>query len=78
MPLTLALATTLGLGLVMASSARADGMLFQHTIPREVDAYDFTTGGPYMAPRSRTATTPRTTLASSINAWAVPPASSTG
>ena len=25
-------------------------MLFQHTIPREVDAYDFTTGGPYMAP----------------------------
>ena len=33
-PLTLALATTLGLGLVMASSARADGMLFRHTIPR--------------------------------------------
>ena len=50
MPLTLALAMTLGLGLVMASSARADGMLFQHTIPREVDAYDFTTGGPFMAP----------------------------
>ena len=49
-PLTLALATTLGLGLVMARSARADGMLFQHTIPREVDAYDFTTGRPYMAP----------------------------
>ena len=50
MPLTLALATTLGLGLALASSARADGMLFQHTIPREVDAYDFTTGGPFMAP----------------------------
>ena len=49
-PLTLALATTLGLGLVMARSARADGMLLQHTIPREVDAYNFTTGGPYMAP----------------------------
>ena len=50
MPATLALATTLGLGLAMASSARADGMLFQHTIPREVDAYNFTTGGPFMAP----------------------------
>ena len=50
MPLTLALATTLGLGLGLASSARADGLFFQHTIPREVDAYDFTTGGPFMAP----------------------------
>jgi hypothetical protein len=49
LPLTLALATTLGLGLVAASSARADGMI-PHTIPREVDAYDFTTGGPFMAP----------------------------
>jgi hypothetical protein len=49
-PLTLALATTLGLGLVMARSARADGMLLQHTIPREADAYNFTTGGPFMAP----------------------------
>jgi hypothetical protein len=47
---TLALAMTLGLGLMMARSARADGMLLQHTIPREVDAYDFTTRGPYMAP----------------------------
>jgi hypothetical protein len=50
MLLTLALAIALGLGLVMASSARADGLLLQHTIPREVDAYNFTTGGPYMAP----------------------------
>ena len=49
-PLTLALAMTLGLGLLMTRSARADGMLFQHTIPREVDAYDFTTGKQYMAP----------------------------
>src|ERR1700678_1074876 len=48
--LTLALATTLGLGLVLVSSARADGQLFQHTIPREVDAYNFCTGGPFMAP----------------------------
>jgi hypothetical protein len=48
--LTLALATTLGLGLVLVSSARADGQLFQHTIPREVDAYNFKTGGPFMAP----------------------------
>jgi hypothetical protein len=50
MPLALALATALGLSIVMMRSARADGMLFQHTIPREVDAYDFTTGGPFMAP----------------------------
>src|SRR5271154_7132313 len=50
MPATLALATTFVLGLAMASSARADGMLFQHTIPREVDAYNFTTGGPFMVP----------------------------
>ena len=50
MPVALALATTLGLGLGLASLARADGLLFQHTIPREVDAYDFTTGGPFMAP----------------------------
>ncbi len=34
----------------MARSARADGLILQHTIPREVDAYDFTTGGPFMAP----------------------------
>ena len=50
MPLALALATTLGLSMVLARSARADGLLFQHTIPREVDAYNFTTGGPFMAP----------------------------
>jgi hypothetical protein len=50
MLLTTALAITLGLGLVMARSARADGLLLQHTIPREVDAYDFKTGKPFMAP----------------------------
>jgi hypothetical protein len=49
-PLTLVMATTLGLGLAMARSAQADGMLLRHTIPREGDAYNFKTGGPYMAP----------------------------
>jgi hypothetical protein len=49
MPRTLALATTLGLGLALANSAQAFDDPF-HTIPREVDAYNFTTGGPYMAP----------------------------
>jgi hypothetical protein len=46
-PLALALATTFGF---WVGSARADGLLFHHTIPREVDAYDFKTGGPFMAP----------------------------
>jgi len=50
MSLALSLAVALGLGLGWASSARADGLLFGHTIPRLVDAYDFTTGGPYKAP----------------------------
>jgi hypothetical protein len=34
----------------MAGSAQADGLLFQHTIPRSVEAYDYTTGGQYYAP----------------------------
>jgi hypothetical protein len=46
--LPLALALGVGLGLGWASSARAIG--FVHTIPRVVDAYDYTTGGAYMAP----------------------------
>jgi hypothetical protein len=46
-PLALALATMFGL---CVGSVRADGLIFQHTIPREVDAYDFTTGGAYKAP----------------------------
>ena len=49
MPRTLALATALGLGLALANSARAVDYPF-HTDSREVPAYDFTTGGPYMAP----------------------------
>ncbi len=52
MPLTLALATILGLslGLTLVSSVRADGMLFHHTIPREVDAWNYACGGPFMMP----------------------------
>jgi len=50
MPLALALAAVLGLGLGWASSARAQGLPFQHTIPRSVAAYDYTTGGQYKAP----------------------------
>jgi hypothetical protein len=46
----LTLAAALGLGLALASSVRADGYHLHYTIPRSVDAYDFTTGGPYMAP----------------------------
>jgi hypothetical protein len=46
-PLTFALAAILG---VSSSSARADGWRLHHTIPREVPAYDYTTGGPYYAP----------------------------
>jgi hypothetical protein len=50
MPLWLSLSTALGLSLGLVSSAQADGLIFQHTIPREVLAYDFTTGRPYYAP----------------------------
>ncbi len=50
MPLTLAVATALGLGLALANSTRAGDFPFSHTLPGEVPAYDFTTGGPYMAP----------------------------
>ena len=46
----LALAAALGLGLGSSGSAHADGQLIQHTIPRSVVAYDFTTGRQYMAP----------------------------
>jgi hypothetical protein len=50
-PLALALATTIGLSLALARSAQADGLpIWQHTIPREVDAYNFATGGSFMAP----------------------------
>jgi hypothetical protein len=48
LPLALALAAAFGLG--VAKPALADGLPSLHTIPREVPAYDFTTGGPYKAP----------------------------
>ena len=47
-PLALTLATMLGWGL--ATSVRADGWNLQCTIPREVPAYDFSTGGEFYAP----------------------------
>ena len=47
-PLALTLAAMLGMGL--ATSVRADGWHLSYTIPREVPAYDFTTGGEYYAP----------------------------
>ncbi len=50
MPLRLSLATALWLGLGLVNLARADGLILQHTIPREVPAYNFTTRGPYYAP----------------------------
>ena len=49
MPLVLAMAAV-GLGLSWADRRRADGYRLHHTIPREVVAYDFTTGGEFMAP----------------------------
>ena len=49
MPLVLAMAAV-GLGLSWADRARADGYRLHHTIPREVGAYDFTTGGEFKAP----------------------------
>ncbi len=47
-PLALSMTVVLASGLV--SSVRADGWRLQNTIPREVPAYDFTTGGEYYAP----------------------------
>lgn len=46
-PLTFVLAAVLGLG---STAVRADGWRLQHTIPRVVPAYDFSTGGEFMAP----------------------------
>jgi hypothetical protein len=50
LPLALLPAAVLSLGLGWASSARADGFFPPYTIPRVVDAYDYTTGRTYMAP----------------------------
>jgi hypothetical protein len=47
-PRALSLAAMLGWGL--GTSVRADGWHLQYTIPREVPAYDYTTGGEYYAP----------------------------
>lgn len=49
MPLVLAMAA-FGLAAAWSSSVRADGYHLRHTIPREVAAYDYTTGGEFMAP----------------------------
>lgn len=48
--LAFTLAAVAALSLGSRSTARADGLGFHQTIPRVVDAYDFTTGGPYYAP----------------------------
>ena len=50
MPLAIGLAAALGLGLGWSRTARADGYHLHPTIPRTVAAYDFTTGGEFMAP----------------------------
>jgi hypothetical protein len=49
MPLFLATAAV-GFGLALASPVRADGYRLHPTIPKEVVAYDYTTGGEMMAP----------------------------
>jgi hypothetical protein len=49
MPLVFTMAA-FGIGLAWSSSVRADGYRLHHTIPREVIAYDYTTGGEFMAP----------------------------
>jgi hypothetical protein len=49
MPLVFATAA-FGLGLAWANSVRADGYRLYHTIPRVAPAYDYTTGGEFMAP----------------------------
>jgi hypothetical protein len=49
MPLVFATAAV-GLALAWGSPVRADGYHIRHTIPREVLAYDYTTGGVMMAP----------------------------
>ncbi|MHB1558817.1 MAG: hypothetical protein ACYC61_15295 [Isosphaeraceae bacterium] len=49
MPLVLTMAAV-GLGLAWADRARADGYRLRHTIPGEVPAIDYSTGGEFMAP----------------------------
>ncbi len=52
MPLAVTIAITVGLGLGLANSARADGIIGPHILGPcpGVPAYDFSTGGPFMAP----------------------------
>ena len=50
LPLTLALVGSPRAGSGMPSSARADGDGSHTRFPGTLPAYDFTTGGPYMAP----------------------------
>ena len=64
MPLAMALAAVLGMGLGTASGRMAGICI--HTIPGEVPAYDFTTGGPTSRRRSRTDITPRTMIGHSL------------
>ena len=47
---TLAMTLAPMLGLALATSARADGWHLSYTIPREVPAYNFSTGGEYYMP----------------------------
>lgn len=47
-PLAMTLAAMLGLGIM--TTARADGWHLHPTLPGEVPAYDYTTGGEYFAP----------------------------
>jgi hypothetical protein len=49
-PVAFALATAFTLCLGSVQQVQADGYHLTDTIPRTVDAYDFTTGGPYYAP----------------------------
>ena len=46
-PITFAVAAILGMA---STSLRADGWRLHYTIPREVPAYNYSTGGPYYAP----------------------------
>jgi hypothetical protein len=50
MPLAIALAAAIGLGLGWSSTTRADGYHLHPTIPPTVAAYNYTTGGEFKAP----------------------------
>ena len=50
MPLAMAMVAAIGLGLGWSSTSRADGYHLHPTIPPLAPAYDYTTGGEFMAP----------------------------